>query len=71
MPEALEASVGVGVIHLFCTVGEGTDRAAIEAAVKATGYTSASKAFSKVLGHTITLMKKELRRAGRGVYGLA
>ena len=32
MPEALEASTGIGVVHLFCTVGEGTDRQAITAA---------------------------------------
>ena len=30
----LSPAQGWGVLHLFCTVGEGTDRAAIEAAVK-------------------------------------
>jgi hypothetical protein len=45
--------------------------AELEAAVKATGYTSTSAAFSKVLAHTITQMKSELRRVGRGVYQLA
>lgn len=35
MPAPLEPATGIGVLHLFCTVGEGTDRAGIEAAVKA------------------------------------
>jgi chlorite dismutase len=51
MPEALEASVGVGVIHLFCTVGEGTDRAAIEAAVKAAEADDLQVVPVAVLGH--------------------
>ncbi|HWJ61224.1 MAG TPA: chlorite dismutase family protein [Acidimicrobiales bacterium] len=51
MPEALEASVGVGVIHLFCTVGEGTDRAGIEAAVKAAEADDIQVVPVAVLGH--------------------
>jgi chlorite dismutase len=35
MADPLVPSTGLGVVHLFCTVGEGTDRAGIEAAVKA------------------------------------
>ena len=35
MPEPLVPSTGVGVLHLFCTIATDTDRAAIEAAVKA------------------------------------
>lgn len=34
MAPPLVPSTGLGVLHLFCTVGEGTDRAAVEAAVK-------------------------------------
>lgn len=34
MPEPLAPSVGLSVLHLFATIGDGTDRAAIEAAVK-------------------------------------
>ena len=34
MPEPLVPSTGLGVLHLFCTVGPDTDRAAVEAAVK-------------------------------------
>ena len=51
MPEALESSVGVGVIHLFCTVGEGTDRAGIEAAVKAAEADDLQVVPVAVLGH--------------------
>ncbi len=51
MPEALEASVGIGVIHLFCTVGEGTDRAGIEAAVKAAEADDLQVVPVAVLGH--------------------
>src|SRR6478609_1558787 len=51
MPEALEASVGIGVVHLFCTVGEGTDRAGIEAAVKAAEADDIQVVPVAVLGH--------------------
>ena len=51
MPEALEASVGIGVVHLFCTVGEGTDRAAIEVAVKAAEADDLQGVPVAVLGH--------------------
>lgn len=51
MPEALEASIGIGVIHLFCTVGEGTDRAGIEAAVKAAEADDLQVVPVAVLGH--------------------
>lgn len=51
MPEALEASVGIGVIHLFCTVGDGTDRAGIEAAVKAAQADDLQVVPVAVLGH--------------------
>lgn len=51
MPEALEASIGIGVIHLFCTVGEGTDRAGIEAAVKAAEADDIQVVPVAVLGH--------------------
>ncbi|WP_426571182.1 chlorite dismutase family protein [Aquihabitans sp. McL0605] len=51
MPEPLESSIGVGVLHLFCTVGEGTDRAAIEAAVKAAQADDLQVVPVAVLGH--------------------
>ena len=51
MPEPLEASVGIGVVHLFCTVGEGTDRAAIETAVKAAQADDLQVVPVAVLGH--------------------
>lgn len=51
MPGALEASVGIGVVHLFCTVGEGTDRAAVEAAVKAAQADDLQVVPVAVLGH--------------------
>ena len=51
MPEALEASVGIGVIHLFCTVGEGTDRAAIGVALKAAQADDLQVVPVAVLGH--------------------
>ena len=34
MPEPLVPSTGLGVLHLFCTVGTQVDRAAVEAAMK-------------------------------------
>lgn len=51
MPEPLEASVGLAVVHLFCTVGEGTDRAAIEVAVKAAQADDLQVVPVAVLGH--------------------
>jgi chlorite dismutase len=51
MPESLEASIGVGVLHLFCTVGEGTDRAAIVAAAKAAEADDLQIVPVAVLGH--------------------
>src|SRR6478736_9079030 len=51
MPEPLESPVGIGVLHLFCTVGEGTDRAAIEAAVKAAEADDLQVVPVAVLGH--------------------
>jgi len=51
MPEPLVPSVGVAVVHLFCTVGEGTDRAAVEAAVKAAEADEVQVVPVAVLGH--------------------
>jgi chlorite dismutase len=51
MPESLEASIGVGVLHLVCTVGEGTDRAAIVAAAKAAEADDLQIVPVAVLGH--------------------
>lgn len=51
MAEALEPSVGIGVVHLFCTVGEGTDRAALHAAVKEAEADGLQVVPVAVLGH--------------------
>lgn len=51
MPDPLESSIGIGVLHLFCTVGEGTDRAAIEAAVKGAQADDLQVVPVAVLGH--------------------
>ena len=51
MPDPLESSIGVGVLHLFCTVGEGTDRAAVEAAVKGAQADELQIVPVAVLGH--------------------
>jgi chlorite dismutase len=55
MAEPLVPSVGVAVLHLFCTVGEGTDRAAIEAAVKAAQDDEVQVVPVAVLGHKADL----------------
>lgn len=51
MAEPLVPSTGLGVLHLFCTVGEGTDRAAIEVAVKAAQADDLTVIPVAVLGH--------------------
>ena len=55
MAEPLVPSVGVAVLHLFCTVGEGTDRAAIEAAVKGAQDDEVQVVPVAVLGHKADL----------------
>ena len=51
MADPLVPSTGLGVVHLFCTVGEGTDRAAIEAAVKGAVDDGLQVVPVAVLGH--------------------
>jgi chlorite dismutase len=51
MAEPLAPSVGVAVLHLFCTVGEGTDRQAIEQAVEAAEADGVQVVPVAVLGH--------------------
>jgi chlorite dismutase len=51
MADPLVPSTGLGVVHLFCTVGEGTDRAGIEAAVKAATEADVQVVPIAVLGH--------------------
>jgi len=51
MPEPLAPSVGLSVLHLFCTVGDGTDRSGIEAAVKGAEADGVQVVPVAVLGH--------------------
>lgn len=51
MAEPLAPSVGTAVLHLFCTVGEGTDRAGVEAAVKGAAEDGVHVVPVAVLGH--------------------
>ncbi|MGI8755463.1 MAG: chlorite dismutase family protein [Acidimicrobiales bacterium] len=51
MPEALEPATGLGVLHLFCAVSSSTDRAALEAAVKAARGDDLQVVVVAVLGH--------------------
>ena len=51
MPEPLVPSTGLGVLHLFCTVGPETDRAAVEAAVKQATDDDLQVVPVAVLGH--------------------
>jgi peroxiredoxin len=51
MAAPLVPSTGLGVLHLFCTVGEGTDRAAVEAAVKGAVDDGIQVVPVAVLGH--------------------
>jgi chlorite dismutase len=51
MADPLVPSTGLGVLHLFCTVGEGTDRAGIEAAAKAAVDADLQIVPVAVLGH--------------------
>ncbi len=51
MPEPLAPSVGLGVLHLFCTVGPDTDRAALAAAVEAARADDVQVVTVAVLGH--------------------
>lgn len=55
MAEPLVPSVGLGVLHLFCTVGPSTDRAAIEAAVKEATEDDLQVVPVAVLGHKADL----------------
>ena len=51
MPEPLEPATGLGVLHLFCAVTPTTDRAAVEAAVKAAQGDDLQVVTVAVLGH--------------------
>lgn len=51
MAEPLAPSVGVAVLHLFCTVGESTDRQAVEQAVEAAEADGVQVVPVAVLGH--------------------
>ena len=55
MAEPLVPSVGLGVLHLFCTVGPSADRAAIEAAVKEATEDDLQVVPVAVLGHKADL----------------
>jgi chlorite dismutase len=55
MPEPLVPATGLGVLHLFCTVGADADRAAIEAAVKAAGDDDLQVVPVATLGHKADL----------------
>jgi peroxiredoxin len=51
MPTPLVPSTGLGVVHLFCTVSDLADRAAVEAAVKEVTDQGAQVVPVAVLGH--------------------
>jgi chlorite dismutase len=51
MAEPLTPSTGLAVLHLFCTVGESTDRAGVEAAVKSAQADDLQVVPVAVLGH--------------------
>jgi peroxiredoxin len=51
MPDPLVPSTGLGVLHLFCRVGPGVDRAAVEAAVKEARADELQVVPVAVLGH--------------------
>ncbi len=53
--EPLSPSVGLGVVHLFCRVGPGTDREAVVAAVKAAEADGVQVVPVAVLGHKADL----------------
>ncbi len=69
MPEALEPSVGVGVLHLFCVVTPATDRAAIARAVDAAVADEVQVVPVAVLGHkadvALMVLGKDLWRLRR------
>jgi hydrogen peroxide-dependent heme synthase len=51
MAEPLVPSVGLAVLHLFCTVGEGTDRRAVTEAVTSAEADGLQVVPVAVLGH--------------------
>jgi chlorite dismutase len=51
MAEPLAPSTGLAVLHLFCTVGEATDRAAVQAAVQSAQAEDLQVVPVAVLGH--------------------
>ncbi len=51
MPDPLAPSTGLAVLHLFCTVGDQTDREAVEAAVAAARGDGVQVVPIAVLGH--------------------
>lgn len=55
MPEPLVPSTGLGVLHLFCALTPLTDRAAVEAAVKAAEADNLQVVPVAVLGHKADL----------------
>jgi peroxiredoxin len=55
VPEPLVPTTGLGVLHLFCRAGTGTDRAAVAAAVKAAEADEMQVVTVAVIGHKADL----------------